>query len=110
LVDDFIAYLKSETHDAVREAARLARENQDLVDAAKASVAAQIDALGAALSRQKEHLEPFGEDASAMWDKFRETAVSSLSIVEQHAVSVLDWFTGFMRTETQPDQRPEIPI
>ena len=110
LVDNFIAYLKSETQDAAREAARLVRENQDLIDEAKVRVAAQIDALKAALSRQKQHLEPFGEDASAMWDKFTETAVSSLSIVERHAVRALDWVMGFMRTETQSDQGPEIPV
>ena len=109
LVDNFIAYLKSETQDAVREAARLARENQHLIDEAKARAAAQIDALQAALSRQKQHLEPFGEDATAMWDKFRKTAVSSLSIVEQHAVRALDWVMGFMRSERQ-SERPEIPV
>jgi hypothetical protein len=110
LVDNFIAYLKSETQDAARRAARLARENQDLIDEAKTRLAAQMDALKAALSGQKEHLETFGEGASAIWEKFRETTVSSLSIVEQHALNALDWVMGFMRTQTQSDQRPEIPV
>jgi hypothetical protein len=64
--------------------------DQDLIDEAKIRVAAQIDDLKAALSGQKEHLETFGENASAMWEKFRDSAVSSLSIVEQHALNALD--------------------
>jgi hypothetical protein len=110
LVDNFIAYLKSETQNSVREAARLARENEDFIDEAKRRIAAQIDALQSALSGQKEHLHTFGEDAAAMWEDFRETAVSSLSVVEQHALSALDWFMGFMRTQPQSEQRPEIPV
>jgi DNA anti-recombination protein RmuC len=110
LLDNFVAYLKSETQNSLREAARLARENQDLIDEAKSRLAAQIDALRAALSGQKEHLETFGEDAAGIWQKFRDTAVASLSVVEQHALSALDWVMGFMRGESQSSQRPEIPV
>jgi hypothetical protein len=110
LVDNFIAYLKSETQNSLREAARFARENQDLIDDAKTRVAAQIDALRAALSGQKEHLETFGEDASGIWQNLRDSAVASLSVVEQHALSALDWVMGFMRGESQSSQRPEIPV
>jgi hypothetical protein len=46
LVDNFIAYLKSETQNSLREAARLARENQDLIDEAKSRLAAQSTRLG----------------------------------------------------------------
>jgi hypothetical protein len=81
-----------------------------LIDEAKSRVAAQIDALRAALSGQKEHLETFGGDASAIWQNLRDTAASSLSAVEQHALSALDWVMGFMRGETQSDPRSEIPV
>jgi hypothetical protein len=33
-----------------------------------------------------------------------------LSVVEQHALSALDWVMGFMRGESQSSQRPEIPV
>jgi hypothetical protein len=110
LVDNFVAYLKSETQNSLREAARLARENQDLIDEAKSRIAAQINAWQAGLSGQKEHLQTFGDDAATMWEKFKAIADSSLSVVEQHALSALDWFMDFMRTETRSDQRPEIPV
>jgi hypothetical protein len=110
IVDNFIAYLKSETQQAARDAARFARENEDLIGEAKSRIAAQIQALSAALSAQKEPLETLGGDVSALWEAWRETAVSSWAAVEQHAISALDWVLGFLRTQSQSDQRPEIPV
>jgi hypothetical protein len=110
VVDNFIAYLRSETHEAVWVAAKFARGNQDLIDKAKSSIAAQIDAWGVALSGQKDHLTTLGDDASAMWETLGETAVSSWAKVEHHAVSALDWVLDWMRTQSRSDQRPEIPV
>jgi hypothetical protein len=53
-VDDFVAYLKSETNEAARTAARIARENKDTIDAAKSQLGSLTADWGAALSRQKE--------------------------------------------------------
>ena len=110
LVDNFIAYLRSETHEAARAAAKFARENQDLIDQAKSNLTSQIDALGAALSVQQEHLSTLGEEASAMWEALSETAVSSWAKIEQHAISALDWVLGFIRSQSQSDQSSQIPV
>ena len=37
-IDDFVSYLKSETNEAARTAARIARENEDTIDAAKSHI------------------------------------------------------------------------
>jgi len=66
-VDDFVAYLKSETSEAARTAARIARENKDTIDAAKSQLGSLTADWGAALSRQKERLKTLHKDASAMW-------------------------------------------
>jgi len=68
-VDGFVSYLKSETNDALMAAARIARENKDTIDEAKARIGVQIDAVSAALSSRKERLKTFGNDASAMWEE-----------------------------------------
>ena len=110
IVDNFIAYLKSETYEAARAAAKFARENEDLIGEAQSRVAAQIEAFGKALSARKEPLERLGEDASALWEAWRDTAVSSWTAVEQHAINALDWVLGFLRTQSQSDQHHELPV
>ena len=68
-IDDFVSYLKSETNEAARMAARLARENKDTLDAAKSHMDSRIADWRAALSGQKERLKTLHEDASAMWEE-----------------------------------------
>ena len=109
-IDDFVSFLKSETNEAARTAARLARENKDSIDAAKSRLDSQIAGWSAALSGQKERLKTLGKDASTMWEELSETAVSSWADVERHAHEALDWIAKWMRNQSLSDQRPEIPV
>ncbi len=109
-IDDFVSYLKSETNEAARVAARIARENKDTIDAAKSRMDAHIADWRAALSGQKERLKTLHKDASAMWEDLSETAVSSWDNVERQAHEALDWIAKWMRNQSLSDQRPEIPV
>ena len=109
-IDDFVSYLKSETNEAARTAARIARENKDTLDAAKSHVGSLTAHWRAALSGQKERLKTLHEDASAMWEEWRETAVLSWDNVEWQAHEALDWIAKWMRNQSLSDQRPEIPV
>lgn len=106
--DSFISYLKSETSEAVTAVARMARENKDVLDDAKTRIAAQITAFNAALSGQKARLTTLSKDASAIWEAWRETAVSSWAKVQAQAQDALDWMTAWMRDQFLSD--PETPV
>lgn len=107
-VDGFVSYLKSETNEAVAAAARIARENKDTVAEVKSRIGAQIAAFSAALSGQKARLATLGKDASAMWEAWREAAVSSWAKVRAQAHDALDWITAWMRNQSLSD--PETPV
>jgi chromosome segregation ATPase len=109
-LDDFIAYLKSESNDAGRMAARIARENKDSIDAAKSRIDAHISDLRSALSGQKDRLKTLHKDASTAWKELSETAVASWVSVERQAHEALDWIGRWMRNQSRPEQRPEIPV
>ena len=78
-IDNFVAYLKSETNEAARTAGRIARER-------------------------------LHKDASAMWEDWNETAVSSWAEAGRQAHMALDWIGKWMRNQSLSDQRPEIPV
>jgi DNA anti-recombination protein RmuC len=107
-VESFVSYLKSETSEAVTAAARLARENKDTLDEAKSRIAAQIAAFNAVLSGQKARLTTLSKDASAIWEAWREEAVSSWAKVQAQAQDALDWMTAWMRNQFLSD--PETPV
>lgn len=107
-VDNFVSFLKSETNEAVTAAARLARENKNMIADAKAELGAQIAAWHAALSGQKARLKTLGKDASAMWEAWREEAVSSWAKVERKAHDALDRITAWMRNQSLSN--PETPV
>jgi ElaB/YqjD/DUF883 family membrane-anchored ribosome-binding protein len=107
-VDSFVSYLKSETNEAVTAAARIARENKDALAEAKSLIGARIAAFSAALSGQKARLTTLGEDASAMWEAWREAAVSSWAKVRAQAHDALDWIAAWMRNQSLSD--PETPV
>jgi hypothetical protein len=108
-IDDFVSYLKSETNEAARTAARIARENKDTIDAAKAHLGSLAADWRAVLSSQKERLKTLHKDA-AMWEDWNETAVSSWAEAERQAHMALDWIAKWMRNQSLSDQRPEIPV
>jgi TPP-dependent trihydroxycyclohexane-1,2-dione (THcHDO) dehydratase len=105
-IDDFVSYLKSETN----EAARIVRENKHTIDAAKSHIGSLTADWRAALSRQKERLKTLRQDASAMWEDWNETAVSSWAEAGRRAHMALDWIGKWMRNQSLSDQRPEIPV
>ena len=107
-VDSFVSYLKSETNEAMTAAARIARENKDTVAEVKSRIGAQIAAFSAALSGQKARLTTLGKDASAVWEAWREAAVSSWAKVQAQAHDALDWITAWMRNQPLSDR--ETPV
>ena len=107
-VDGFVSYLKSETNEAVTAAARIARENNDTVADVKSRIGARIAAFSAALSGQKARLTTLGKDASAIWEAWRETAVSSWAKVRAQVHDALDWIAAWMRNQSLSD--PETPV
>ena len=109
-IDDFVSYLKSETNEAARTAARIAREHKDTLDAAKSQMDAHIADWRAALSGQKERVKTLDKDASAMWEDLSETVASSWAEAERQAHMALDWIDKWMRNQSLSDQRPEIPV
>jgi outer membrane murein-binding lipoprotein Lpp len=109
-VDSFVAYLKKETNEAMTAAARIARENKDVLAAAKSRFGTQIAAGRALLSGQKARLPTLGKDASAMWEAWTVEAVSSWAKIERGAHDALDWIATWMRNQSLSDQHPETPV
>ena len=62
-VDSFVAYLKSETNQALTIAARMARDNKDSLAAAKSYLDSQISAWRDLLSDRKARPGTLGKDA-----------------------------------------------
>jgi phage-related minor tail protein len=109
-VDRFVAYLKSETNEAMIAAVRLARQNKDQLAAAKSRIETEIAAFRAALSGQKERLPTLGKDMSTTWEAWRDAAVSSWAKVERRVHDTLDWIAAWVRNQSLSDQHPEIPV
>jgi hypothetical protein len=109
-VGGFVAYLKSETNEAMTAAARAARENKETIAAAKARIDATIASLRETLNGQKARLETLGKDATAMSEAWREAAVSSWAKIEHSVHDALDWIEAWMRNQSPSDQSPEIPV
>jgi hypothetical protein len=106
-VDSFVAYLKSETNEAARQAARLAREK---APGLKASIGERLAEWRRALSRQKAAVSTLDPDATAMWEAWKEAAVSSWAKIERTARDAFDWFASLMRSRLQSDPQAEIPV
>jgi len=109
-VGGFVAYLKSETNEAMTAAARAARENKETIATAKARIDATIASLRETLNGQKARLETLGKDATAMSEAWREAAVSSWAKIEHSVHDALDWIEAWMRNQSPSDQSPEIPV
>ena len=107
-VDSFVSYLKSETNEAVTAAARIARENKDTVAEVKSRIGAPIAAFSAAFSSQTARLTTLGKDASAMWEAWREAAVSSWAKLQAQAHDALDWITAWMRNQSLSDRETSV--
>jgi hypothetical protein len=108
-IDDFVAYLKSETNEAMSMAARLARDHDDDLAAATSYLDRQFSAWRDLLSDQKARAATLADDASATWHAWREAAASSWAIIERQAVDALDWIQSWMRHALK-DQSHEAPV
>lgn len=109
-VDSFVAYLKSETNQALTIAARVARDNKDSLAAAKSYLDNQISAWRDLLSDPKARPGTLGKDASATWQAWRQAAVSSWATIERSAHDVVDWIATWMRHLSLSHQNPETPV
>ena len=109
-VDDFVAYLKSETYDAASEAARLARDNKDVVDAAKATLHSHLAELGAVLSDQKATAETLASDAVKRLGAWSKSAGVPWAETERAAQDMLDRFNAWLRSQTLLNESSEIPV
>jgi hypothetical protein len=109
-VDSFVAYLKSETNQALTITARVARDNKDSLAAAKSYLDNQISAWRDLLSDRKARPGTLGKDASATWQAWRQAAVSSWATIERSAHDVVDWIATWMRHLSLSHQNPETPV
>lgn len=109
-IDDFVAYLKSETYDAASEAARLAREHKDEIDAAKKTLQSQLTELGAVLSDRKAGADTLARDAMARLEAWSRSAGVSWDEAERVALTMLDRFTAWLRSQAPSNETEEIPV
>ena len=109
-IDSFVAYLKAETNAAMTEAARLAREHKDGIDAAKARVDAALAEFSVALCGHKESVDALGKDAAALSEAWREAAASSWAKIERSARDALAEIEAWTRDQSLPDDDSEIHV
>ena len=91
------------------EAARLAREHKDDIDAAKARVDAALAEL-IALSGHKESLDALSKDAAALSQAWREAAVSSWAKIERSARDALAEIDAWTRNQSLPNDDSDIHV
>jgi hypothetical protein len=109
-LDNFLAYLKSETNEAMSMAARLARDNQESLAAAKSYLDRQLSALRDLLSDRKATAETLGKDAVTTWEAWRQEAAASWATIERQVVEVLDWIQSWMRSQSSSEENAETPV
>ncbi len=108
-IDGFVSYLKSETNEALIAAARLAREHQDSLTAARSYLESQFDAWRGSLSGQKARVGTLGKDAAEIWEAWRATAASSWATIQRQAENALDWIETWMRNQSLSEP-PGTPV
>jgi hypothetical protein len=109
-IDSFVAYLKSETNEAMSMAARMARDNKDSLAAAKSYLDRQLSAWRDLLSDLKATAGTLGEDAATTWEAWRQAATASWAAIERQALDALDWIETWMRNQSLSDRNPETPV
>jgi hypothetical protein len=108
-VDSFVAYLKAETNEALKIAARMARDNEESLAAAKSYFNRQLSALQDLLSDRKATAGTFGKDAATTWEAWLQEAAASWATIERQAAEVLDWITSWMR-QSSSDENSRTPV
>jgi hypothetical protein len=108
-IESIIAYLRSETQQAATAVARLARKNKGSLAAARPYLESQYEAWCSALSDQKAGVTTLGRDATAIWEAWRATTMSSWARIERQVNEALDWIATWMRNQSLPEQ-PGTPV
>jgi len=109
-IDSFVAYLKTETNAAMTDAARLAREHKEDIDAAKARVDSALAELKAALGGHKESLDALGKDAAALSEAWKDAAASSWTKFQRSARDALAEIEAWLRNQSLANENPEIHV
>jgi len=109
-IDNFAAYLKSETNAAMAMAARLARDHQDSLAAAKSYLERHLSAWRDLLSDRKAGAGTLGTEPESIWEAWRRAAIASWAAIEHQARDALDWIAIWMRNQSLSDQNPETPV
>ena len=108
-VDGFAGYLKSETYDAAAAAGKIARDNRETIDAAKAAFGSQLADL-TALSDQKASAETLARAAAKKFETWSNSAGPAWSEAERLAQNMLDRFGAWLRSQSPPDVSSETPV
>ncbi len=109
-IDDFVAYLRSESYDAAAEAARLAREHRDEIEAAGKAFNSRLSELAALLSDQKARADTLARDAMARLEAWSRSAGVSLDEAERLAHTMLDRLSAWLRSQVPSKDNEEIPV
>lgn len=109
-VDGFAGYLKSETYDAAAAAGKIARDNRETIDAAKAAFGSQLADLRTALSDQKASAETLARAAAKKFETWSNSAGPAWSEAERLAQNMLDRFGAWLRSQSPPDVNSETPV
>ena len=105
-----LAYLKSETYDAAAAAGKIARDNKETIDAAKAAFGSQLADLRTALSDQKASAETLASDAAKKFETWSNSAGPAWSEAERLAQNMLDRFGAWLRSQSPSDVSSETPV
>ena len=109
-IDGFVAYLKSETNEAMSTAARMARDNKDSLAAARSYLDRQLSTWRDLLSDRKASAGTLGKDAATTWEAWRQAAAASWATLERQTLDALDWIATWMRNQSLSDQSPKTPV
>ncbi len=109
-IDGFVAYLKSETYEAAADAARLAREHREEIEAAKKRLDPRFAELGAALSDQKARVDTLARDAMARLEAWRRSAGVSWVEAERLAETMIDRLSAWLRSHAPSNESEQVPV
>jgi hypothetical protein len=109
-IDDFVAYLKSETNQAVSMTARMGRDNKHSLAAARSYFDRHLARWRDLLSDRKASAETLGKDAATAWEAWRQAGAASWASVERRARDAIDRYANWMRNPSLSDKNPETPV
>lgn len=117
-LQDFATTLKSETERLAGQAAQAAQEAEQTFGKAAERMAEEAEAFARALSERKDTLGTLGRELSAQleaWrdtelDRLREAAGESWFKMHHAMIELLGRLNDWLRTQSEPEANPEIPV